>query len=244
MNTRPSPFIETNIDPIWADLPEAISLRHVGQAHLDRPRLHGFIRDVFRRTHGAEVSVFYPNLLEFDVSGRTTAVVGYRDGASAELFAEQYLDRPAHETSSARLGQTVVREEMVEVGNLAIADPGQARWVISAGTAFLAAAGYRWVLFTATRPLANAFGRLGLKPLPLADADPDRLPDRGASWGSYYATEPRVYLGDIQAGCRKLHGHGLRRRNLRRLLEAAQQLGGGIGPELDEPLACAAGGRP
>jgi hypothetical protein len=222
MNHPASPFIEPSVDPLLPDLPDVVSLQHIGAVHPARPELQGFIRSVFNQAHGAKVSAFYPNLLGFSVAKQIRAVVGYRDGRTTPLFSEHYLDQPAHELASDRLGVSVTRGEMVEVGNLAIADPGQARWVISASTAFLAAAGYRWVLFTANQPLANAFRRLGLKPLELGNATPDRLPDGGAAWGRYYHGEPKVYLGDIQAGFAKLHGNGLRRPNLQKLLHNAQ----------------------
>ena len=243
MTEPDSPFIETGVDPLLAELPESIGLRLAGPEHPDRPGLQAFIGRIFRQAHGAEVSAFYPNLLEFSVAGAASAVVGYRSGSEPRLFAEQYLDLPAHREASAWLGQTVAREEMVEVGNLAIADPGQARWIISASTAFLAAAGYRWVLFTATRPLANAFRRLGLKPLALAPADPGRLPDGGASWGDYYKGAPMVYLGDIHAGCGKLRHNALRHASLERLLRTAHDIGARPVPDCDPP-AFSSGGRP
>ncbi len=243
MISQASLFLESTIDPLLAELPDAIAIQHFGLVHPARPELQGFISNVFRQAHGAQVSAFYPNLLGFSVEARMRAVVGYRDGGSTSLFSEQYLDQPAHELASDRLGIPVLREEMVEVGNLAIADPGQARWVISASTAFLAAAGYRWVLFTATRPLVNAFSRLGLKPLPLAGADPSRLSDQGAAWGSYYHADPKVYLGDIQAGCQKLHRIGLSRHNLKKLLRAAQQLGSSIALDPLKSAPAAAGAR-
>lgn len=241
MNSPISPFIDAGVDPLLADLPDVIALQHAGPVHPARPELQRFIRTVFSQAHGAEVSAFYPNLLGFSVGQQIRAVVGYRDGGATTLFSEQYLDQPAHELASDRLGLPVARAAMVEVGNLAIADPGQARWVVSASTIFLAAAGYRWVLFTATRPLANAFSRLGLKPLALAEATPDRLPDGGTAWGTYYNGVPQVYLGDIHAGCQKLHNHGLRRPNLRKLLYAAQQSGAEIALDRQASPVLAAG---
>jgi hypothetical protein len=226
MNRAPSPFVDAGVDPLLTELPVPILARHVGQIHPQRARLQAFIREDFRQAHGAEVYSFYPNLLSFTACGAQRAVVGYRDPRQSPLFAEQYLDRPAHELAGEHLGMDIRREQMVEVGNLALADPGQARWVIAASTAFLAAAGYRWVLFTANRPLANAFQRLGLKPLFLDRADPSRLPDRGAAWGSYYDNGPKVYVGDIQAGCHKLLDISRQRRpNLHTLLQASQHLG-------------------
>jgi hypothetical protein len=226
MTYQASPFVETGIDPLLAELPNNVSIHHTVSDHPIRITLQEFIRTVFRQAYEAEVSSFYPNLVGFNVENQLRAVVGYRDGSTSTLFSEQYLDTPAHELASAKLGMQIERGQMVEVGNLAIVDPGYARWVIAASTAFLAAAGYRWVLFTATRPLANAFRRLGLRPLLLGAADPGRLPDSGTSWGGYYSASPAVYVGDIHAGLGKLHGARTSSgSNLNHLLQSAHALG-------------------
>jgi len=90
----------------------------------------------------------------------------------------------------------------VEVGNLAAASAGMARALIPQLARHLHRLGYRWVAFTATRALRNSFHRLGLRPLPIAPADPSRLQDGGASWGSYYSQEPQVMAGRIALGLR------------------------------------------
>ncbi len=222
----PSPCIDAAIDPLLAELHESVELLHAATDERESHRLQAFVRHVFRKVYGAEVSNFHPNLLGFNAQSDLRAVLGYRDGACAPLFSEQYLERPAEQLIAERFDQSVRRDELVEVGNFALASPGQARWVIAATTTFLAAAGYRWVMFTATRPLANAFRRLGLRPLALASADPARLPDGGASWGSYYDAGPAVYAGDILAGYHKLHsGIGDRHPYLQSLLQAARQSG-------------------
>lgn len=225
MADQNSLFIESSINPLLEDLAEEMQLLELDELHTSRLEVQDFIRRVFLQAHQAELSVFYPNLLAFNTDEQVRSVVGYRDGCADDLFTAQYFDLPVHERASQCLGQTVLAKDMVEVGNLAISDHGQARWVIAATTVFLAAAGYRWVLFTASGPLANAFKRLGLKPLPLAKADPNRLPDQGASWGSYYSGQPNVYLGDIHAGLQKLHSLGARRPNLQNLFRSAQSLG-------------------
>jgi hypothetical protein len=218
--------VDAGVDPLLTELREPVRIFHADPDHPARADLHSFIRTMFRRAHGARVDLFYPGLLGYTAARGMRAVVGYRAGSDQAMFAEHYLDLPAEHVITARTGRNVVRGDLVEVGNLALSDPGQGRWVIAASTAFLAAAGYRWVLFTATRPLANAFRRLGLRPLMLADADPARLPDGGAAWGSYYHQAPAVYAGDILAGAAKLQIAGrVGQPQLQSLLRAAGRLG-------------------
>ena len=169
-----------------------------------RERPEQVIRDVFRHTYGARVEAFYPLLLAFEGAGGVHAALGLRDGGNAHFFSEHYLDAPAQHRLGEACGTAVRRETMVELGNLAVTDPGQARWLIAALTAYLHAAGYRWVLFTLVPALYNAFRRMGVMVIDLGDADPARLPDAGASWGSYYQRRPRVCVGDIDAGFRTL----------------------------------------
>lgn len=220
----PSPCTLEGVDPLLAELQQPVALRLVQAGHPERPAVEQFIHTSFRRSYGADVQAFHPHLMAFSAGGRMRAAVGYRDGRRQPLFAEQYLDAPAEAVIRDVCGEPVERRQIVEVGNLALASPGQARWVIAAVTLYLHAAGYRWVLFTAVRPLVNAFQRLGLNPLVLAPADPARLGDAGRSWGSYYAGGPLVCAGDIAAGCRKLSGSVTSRQPwLRALLEQARE---------------------
>jgi hypothetical protein len=226
MKVQDNLCIDVGIDPLLSELRTPVGLLHVPTNHPARPELHGFIRTVFGKAHGARVDGFYPSLLAYTVDGGLRAVVGYRGGAGQALFAEHYLDAPAESLIRAHTGRVLDRGHLVEVGNLALRDPGHARWVIAASTAFLAAAGYRWVVFTATRPLANAFSRLGLRPVALAPADPARLPDGGAAWGRYYRHRPVVYAGDILAGASKLRiADRAGQPHLQALLGAARRLG-------------------
>ena len=225
--------IEEGVDPLLSELREPVRVLHADRSHPARPELQRFIRTVFWRAHGARVDLFYPGLLGYRTAQGLRAVVGYRAGHEAALFAEHYLDLPAERLISNRTGRCLARGDLVEVGNLALSAPGHARWVIAASTAFLAAAGYRWVLFTATRPLANAFRRLGLRPIHLADADPARLPDGGKAWGAYYRQGPAVYAGDILAGAAKLQGAcRAGQPHLQSLLRTSQRLGLGAGVAL------------
>jgi hypothetical protein len=180
-----------------ATVPDAMPLL---AAPGERPALERFIAERFRLCYGARVSHFCAHLLGVrDASGRLLAAAGYTGAASGALFLEQYLERPVEELLGAAAGRAVPRERIAEVGNLAAAAAGMGRAFIPALGRHLHALGYRWVVFTATRGLRNAFRRLNLEPLLLAPALPMRLPDRGAAWGTYYAHDPSVMGGSTGA---------------------------------------------
>ncbi|RMG90664.1 MAG: hypothetical protein D6703_07335 [Zetaproteobacteria bacterium] len=167
-----------------------------------RKESEAFIRDVFRRSYGANIETFMPHLIEVrDRQGEISAVVGYRDAEHHPLFLEVYLDEPVEQALSNYLGHQVERASIVEVGNLAEAKPGDARMAIIAATAYLREAGYDWVVFTGVIKLRNAFRKLGLVPKELQEADIHRLPQQERErWGTYYGDRPVVCFGDIRNG--------------------------------------------
>ncbi len=169
-------------------------------------RLQTFVAEAFRKRYGAEIRNFLPHFLHIcNHRNEHQSVVGYRGGAEGPFFLEHYLDHPIEQVLSARLGRPVPRAQIVEVGNLADSTPGMARLSIIATTRCLHGMGYRWVVFTGVRRLYNAFHRLGLHPLELADADPRRLPPEQAQcWGDYYRDHPKVYMGRIEDGYRHM----------------------------------------
>jgi hypothetical protein len=221
-----NPCIVAGIRPLLTELRDPVRIHCRGQHDAGRRPLEDFIYRAFRQSYGAELRGFYPNLTAFTTGGRIRGVVGYRNGVAQPLFSEQYLDTPVEKVMATHLNQIVERRHVVEVGNLALTGTGEARWVIATMTVFLQAAGYRWVLFTAVKPLFNAFQRLGLKPVQIAIPDPKRLPDGGSHWGSYYDAGPMVYAGNIEAGYKKLVAHVMQGTpRLHALMQEAQRLG-------------------
>lgn len=199
-----------------ARLAEVFDVReHLGTARFE---IETFIRQCFAEAHGARVTHFMPRLFSLRAKGGDLiAAFGLRPAASERLFLETYLDRPIEAELRQRLGVSVRREEIIEVGNLSALYPGAARWLIVALTAMLYEEGYRWVVFTGTAALRNGFTRLGLRPVELGEATLGHLqPQERADWGSYYAHAPKVMAGDIAYGYRAL----LLQRNLAHLLRA------------------------
>lgn len=170
-----------------------------------REELEYFVRDCFAQVWGAQIDEFLPWLAGLrNDEGCLLGVLGMRPAESGPLFLEQYLPLPVEELVSQAAGYAVPRNGIVEVGNLATTAPGGARWLITALTAYLFAAGRDWVVFTSGPGLINAFHRLGLKPRTLAAADPARLGANASRWGRYYEQNPMVMAGPIEEGYRRL----------------------------------------
>ena len=96
---------------------------------------------------------------------------------------------------------------IVEVGNLAAARSGGSIDVIMTLARHLDRLGFEWVVFTATRELLGIFRKLGLAPLALAPADPERLGVRAGAWGRYYDSAPVVVAGRIRLALDKAAHH-------------------------------------
>jgi len=178
-----------------------LHLEPVHAGHPLRASFEQFIAARYAQAYGARLTHFLPQLLGVPGTvGGWRASAGYGPAQAGALFLEQYLDLRVEQLLAAALGRPVARSAIVEVGNLAAVSGGMARALVPQLARHLHCLGYGWVVFTATRALRNAFARLGLRPLPLAPADPARLPDGGASWGSYYAQDPVVMAGKIALG--------------------------------------------
>jgi hypothetical protein len=185
-----------------------MTVRHtvVGSPH--RARAEAFISDIFQRHYDAELSSFAPNLMLLEKNGRIAAVAGWRCAGTERLFLENYLDAPIETAVSRLAGRPVDRQRIVEVGNLAAEVRGGSVEVMVTLAAHLDRLGFEWVVFTATSELIGMLRRLGLPPLALASADPERLGTDARLWGSYYATHPVVVAGRIRLALEKAKPRG------------------------------------
>ncbi|MCB1954063.1 MAG: thermostable hemolysin [Rhodocyclaceae bacterium] len=168
-----------------------------------REPVRQLIRDRFHEAYGARIASYMPRLLGLHRAGGSgpLGAVGLREAKRQALFVERYLDQPIEAAIGTCIGRAVPRSEIVEVGQFAGSSAGAFRSLILRLIDQLHAEGHRWVVFTGTTALRNAFSRLGLSPVELASADPARLaPAERDAWGSYYHHDPRVMFGDIREG--------------------------------------------
>ena len=180
-----------------------------------RAILEDFISERYLATYGATLSQFMPRLFALNstidpAQHMLIGALGVRP-ATQTLFLERYLDHPIETMIGKTLGTSVNRHQIVEVGHFAgapasigakgRADAGTARAMITLLTSALFHEGFRWVVFTGTVGLRNAFSRLKLNPIDLGPADPTRLAENELhQWGSYYEGMPRVQFGNITEG--------------------------------------------
>ena len=205
---RPTP----NQAPIRSeDRPIFNLIEHTG---LDRAQAEHFISLRFAESFGSQVESFMPRLFTLrDDNGKICGAFGLRS-ASRKLFLEQYLDDPIEKAIAARTGCAVERQHIIEVGHFSGTFPGAVRAMICLLTERLHREGVRWVAFTGTASLRNAFSRMGLEPLDIQAADAERLPaDERAAWGSYYEHGPHVLVGKVDEGFRALAKQAARTQN-------------------------------
>jgi len=181
-----------------------VLLTHTTASSTQRPTAEAFVRDVFAEHYGAQVSSFAPTLTLFEQDAQLIAAAGWRSAGDERLFLERYLDAPIEQAVAQLAGQPITRERIVEVGNLATTRQGSSVQVIFLLAEHFYRSGFEWVVFTATRELVRIFTRLGLPLLALAPADPSRLGDEAAAWGSYYDTQPIVVAGRIRLGLERI----------------------------------------
>lgn len=166
----------------------------------ERREVEAFIERIYAKTYGAVIGQHYPTLISVrDAEGRILAALGFRAAGYDRLFLEQYMDMPVEAGVAAAFGQPVSRNKIVEIGNLASAGHGAAVFLFAALMTYLECMGFTHLALTGTKVLRGYFAKLGLDPRDMGQADPTRLPDKGISWGSYYATEPRLIAGDVHA---------------------------------------------
>ena len=181
--------------------PAAASVQLIDRQDPRRAEVEAFIGGVYAERYGAKLRTFAPMLVALYDEQGPVAAAGFRAAADGPLFLERYLDAPVERLLGAA---PLPRSGIVEVGHLVARKAGEGRRLILLLGPVLAAQGYRWVVSTLTEELRLLFLRLGVAPLALGVADPQRLGDAAADWGSYYEHYPVVLAGSLEAALQVL----------------------------------------
>lgn len=185
-----------------------VSAIHVAVDSPRRQEAENFIQHVFATRYNAQVTSFAPNLMVLEQRGAIVAAAGWRSAKDTDLFLERYLDAPIEQSMAHLAPNPISRDRIVEVGHLASQKAGSSVFLFQALANHLSSQGFEWVAATATQELVGIFAKLGLPPLALAAADPQRLREQAGKWGSYYDTQPIVAAGRIKSAIQRMSLQG------------------------------------
>ncbi|MHA7591212.1 thermostable hemolysin [Yersinia ruckeri] len=133
--------------------------------------LKQYIQREYSREFNAIIPHFLPHLLGlYRADGVLVGACGLNRGDSGALYLERYLDAPIEMIIATQTRRSVLRHRLVEIGNFACSESGDARIMFAAICRLLCENQLDYVVFTGTRKLRNIFHRLNLNPLELAPA--------------------------------------------------------------------------
>lgn len=160
----------------------------------NRIEIEQFIHDVFAKNYGANVQHFMPQLVSLrDKNGVLVAVFGLRKASEMPLFLEQYLNKPIETVLSQRFNKPITRNQITEIGNLAVDNPRNAGVLIAHVIQHSLDIGVEWCVATAHHSLQNGLIKGGRDVYTLQTADKNLLDhDEQATWGRYYDNTPQV----------------------------------------------------
>ncbi len=165
----------------------------------ERKRVEDFIKTIYKDSYDADISVDYPVLMSVrNPDGDILAAVGFRYAEHEPLFLEQYTQTPIETELKCQ------RSEIVEIGNLASAGQGASAFLFAALASYLDNKNIRYAAITGTDFLHRYFERVGLKPRKICDATLNDIQQDGQKWGTYYNTQPRVLVGSVNMGVKRL----------------------------------------
>lgn len=184
--------------------PSVISLSHYFSP--ERRKVEEFIENIYAEKYEAKISSHYPILMSVrDIEDNIIAAIGFRYADEERLFLEQYLNEKIEDILGNKFkDKDINRGKIVEVGGLASKGNGASIFLFTALATYLKREGKEYVSVTATTFLRRYFAKIGLKLKFISKAENSKLIDNGASWGTYYATEPQVRAGTISSVCKLL----------------------------------------
>lgn len=130
---------------------------------------------------------------------RVCGVVGFRNARTEPLFLERYLARPIEAELTARTGQPIERQKIVEVGNLASLSCRAAFHLVAILPRVLIERGNQWIVFTATSAVRGILEKYSAPMIELASAGRECI-EKPDEWGRYYDNDPRVMAGYLPDG--------------------------------------------
>lgn len=182
-------------------MPELLRYSVVTEGTPEHRAAFGLVQREFLAAFGARVTTpAFRYAVATGESCRPVAVLAVRQlDHDRSGLSERYLDEPIEAWLSRHVGVSVPRDQLVEAGSLACAQPACAEPMLRFAAMYSYLAGHAYILLTATRPVRLLLRRMRQPLTEICDADPGRLePALTREWGAYYsaANRPRVCVID------------------------------------------------
>lgn len=197
LNTANLHLKESRTSKVSALSPTVVSITSMFEP--ERERVEDFIKAIYKQSYNADIMIDYPILMSVrNEDDDILAAVGFRYAYREPLFLENYTSKPIDSILECP------RSEIVEIGNLASAGQGASAFLFAALASYLDNKDISYAAITGTDFLHRYFERIGLKPQKICDADIAAVQEEGQNWGSYYDTQPRVLVGSVDTGIKRL----------------------------------------
>ena len=166
---------------------------------LEDNKIKTFIANKYEQSFGANLTHFLPNLMvEINLNDDIDYAYGFCPSNLQPLFLERYLPNPIDQILSKKYGKSIERQDIVEVGNLVIANLSDSANTFLNIITCLKHMGFTWIVCTTTRMLRVLFHHVGILPDVICRADKSILSVcEQQQWGSYYETNPKILVGNI-----------------------------------------------
>ena len=189
-----------------------------------RAAAEAFIRARFQATYKADVCVFHPFLLGVTRGDNITSVIGFRPAGSGRFFLENYLDGSTEQLLTEATGETIRRNQIVEVGNLASIDTESFRFLmIGLITLLDRLPETRWIVCTVGEKLIRLLRRTRFFPIVIQQASAECLSPEDGNWGDYYRHARSVVAGNVSYGMRELRRQNIWRPEFAERIETILQ---------------------
>jgi len=209
MKTNETNYPTANSGLITSKLHEKLSSGDISFGLIDktsanRKAVESYISDQFYKEHHAKLLHFMPQLLSMECGSIASGAVGIRSAKNEKLFLEQYFEKSAEQHISTVFQQPVLRDDIVEIGNLVATRRGSSYLLFVILASILHEAGYRWVICTATSQVEHIIRKMKFDSDVLCEANPEKLTDDVSNWGTYYSNHPRVIVGDVKKAIKEI----------------------------------------
>ena len=162
-----------------------------------RSGLEARVRSGFGHHFDACIEGFMPDLAVYEHAAGGSGVIGIRCAGHEPLFLESYLDDPVETVIHLASGASVLRHEVVEVGQFVVDEREIVADFFRDLVPFLRSRGYTWVCFTGTNRIRALLARIGFAGFQVTAASRNRVSDAQNRWGSYYEHDPIVIVGKL-----------------------------------------------